>query len=60
MAYYNNRKEPVEQVETMVWSCTSETCSGWMRTDYSFDKEPVCPLCKSEMKKEERLLPKID
>ncbi|MDL4840311.1 cold-shock protein [Aquibacillus rhizosphaerae] len=59
MAYYNNRKEPVPEVETIVWACTNESCPGWMREDYSFDKVPACPLCKSEMVKEERVLPKL-
>ncbi len=59
MAYYNNKKEPVEEVETTVWSCTSESCAGWMREDYSFETEPVCPLCQAEMTKETRVLPKL-
>lgn len=60
MAYYNNKKEPAKEVETKVWACTSDSCAGWMREDYSFDKEPSCPLCKSEMVREERTLPEIN
>ncbi|WP_186577062.1 cold-shock protein [Aquibacillus kalidii] len=60
MAYYNNKREPVPEVETSIWSCTSDDCSGWMRENYSFDKEPACPLCKAEMEKEVRTLPKLD
>lgn len=59
MAYYNNRREPVEEIETTVWSCVSESCQGWMRADYSFDKEPACPLCGSEMEEETRVIPKL-
>ncbi|MCZ0702133.1 hypothetical protein J2T56_001533 [Natronobacillus azotifigens] len=59
MAYYNNKREPVEEVETVVWSCNSEECAGWMRADYSFDTEPACPLCQSEMTEETRVLPKL-
>lgn len=59
MAYYNNKREPVEEVETVVWSCVSEDCAGWMRAAYSFDKEPACPLCKAEMIEETRVLPKL-
>ena len=59
MAYYNNKREPVEEIETKVWACSSESCSGWMREDYSFETEPVCPLCQSEMARETRVLPKL-
>lgn len=59
MAYYNNKKEPVEEVETAVWSCKSDDCAGWMRADYSFEKEPACPLCQTEMEEETRVLPKL-
>lgn len=59
MAYNNKKKEPVEEVDTMVWSCVSDSCSGWMREDYSFETEPTCPLCQSEMTKETRVLPKL-
>ncbi|MRH41929.1 cold-shock protein [Aquibacillus halophilus] len=60
MAYYNNKREPVPEVETVVWSCTSESCAGWMRESFSFEEEPKCPLCKSEMVKETRTIAKID
>lgn len=59
MAYYNNKREPVEEIETEVWSCSSESCPGWMREAYSFEKEPECPLCQSEMTRETRVLPKL-
>ena len=59
VAYYNNRREPVEEVDTKIWSCTNEECAGWMRVDYSFDEKPACPLCESEMVQETKVLPKI-
>ena len=59
MAYYNNRREPVEEIETKIWSCTNEECSGWMRVDYSFEEKPTCPLCHAEMIEEMKVLPKI-
>ncbi|MFC4401806.1 cold-shock protein [Gracilibacillus xinjiangensis] len=59
MAYFNNQKEPVKNVETNVWSCVSEDCQGWMRENYSFDKKPVCPICQSEMEKEVRVVPEM-
>ncbi|QTN00461.1 cold-shock protein [Sediminibacillus dalangtanensis] len=59
MAYYNNKKEPAPEVETTIWSCTSEDCSGWMREDFSFEETPKCPLCQSTMEKETKTLPQI-
>lgn len=60
MAFSRGPKEPVPEVETSVWACTSESCQGWMRESFSFDTEPTCPLCSSNMKQETRLLPKLD
>jgi hypothetical protein len=60
MAFYSrNQSEPVPEVETQVWSCTNDGCSGWMRDTFSFEKKPVCPLCQSEMEAETRILPEI-
>lgn len=60
MSFSRGPKEPLPEVETTVWSCSSEECQGWMREAYSFSEEPECPLCKSSMKKEVRMLPKLD
>jgi predicted Zn-ribbon and HTH transcriptional regulator len=60
LAFNKNRREPVPEVETSIWACTNETCSGFMRDAYSFNEEPKCPLCQSEMVKETRLLPVLD
>ncbi|GGL42600.1 cold-shock protein [Sporolactobacillus putidus] len=60
MGFNRGPQEPVPEAETAVWTCTSETCSGWMRDAFSFDSHPKCPLCHSEMKKEMRMLPVID
>ncbi|WP_067843284.1 cold-shock protein [Amphibacillus sediminis] len=59
MAYYNNRREPVEEEETRIWTCTNDDCQGWMRAAYSFKKKPSCPLCQSDMHAETKLLPKL-
>ncbi|WP_017470781.1 cold-shock protein [Amphibacillus jilinensis] len=56
---YNNKQEPVEEVETKVWSCTNDSCPGWMRVDYAFDAKPECPLCQAKMIEEVRVLPKL-
>ena len=57
---FNKREEKPEEVETEVWSCTSEDCPGWMRNNFSFEEEPSCPLCKSVMTQETRVLPKLE
>jgi len=60
VAFSRGQKEPLPEVETNVWSCTSEDCQGWMRESFSFAKEPECPLCKTEMKLEVRMLPGLE
>lgn len=60
LAFSRGPKEPLPEVETKVWSCTSEDCQGWMRESFSFESEPKCPLCKSTMEPEVRMLPKLD
>jgi hypothetical protein len=60
LAFNKNRREPVPEVETSIWACTNETCSGFMRDAYSFNEEPKCPLCQSDMVRETRLLPVLD
>lgn len=59
MSFARGPKEPVEEVDTKVWVCTGETCQGWMRESYSFETNPECPLCESEMIQEVRSLPKL-
>ncbi|GMA65370.1 cold-shock protein [Alicyclobacillus fastidiosus] len=51
--------EVVPNVETPVWSCTSDTCNVWMRQNFSFDAEPRCPICQSPMTQDVRELPEI-
>lgn len=59
MAFSRGPKEPIPEVETNVWSCTSEECQGWMREAFSFQVEPSCPLCDGNMELEVRVLPEI-
>lgn len=59
MSFSRGPKEPVQEVETTIWTCTSEECNGWMRESWSFNDEPKCPLCKSSMTQEVRVLPEI-
>ncbi|HLR22765.1 MAG TPA: cold-shock protein [Pseudogracilibacillus sp.] len=59
MAFQRGPKEPVQEVETNIWSCTNESCQGWMRESFTFEKEPACPLCESEMALEVKVLPEL-
>lgn len=60
VGFSRGRREPLPEVETIVWSCTNDDCNGWMRDSFSFQEEPNCPLCESEMLKETRVLPKLE
>lgn len=56
---YNSRKKPLEDIPeeiTAIWSCTNDSCNGWMRDNFSFAAEPVCPQCNSSMAKSEKKL----
>lgn len=57
MNYRKKTIEEIPEVLTPVWSCTSDSCNGWMRDDFTFDYSPVCPLCSSTMEKGDRMLP---
>jgi hypothetical protein len=59
MAFSRKPVEPIPEVETKIWSCTNEDCNGWMRDAFSFDETPECPLCKSEMEREVKVLPDL-
>ncbi|ASN07320.1 cold-shock protein [Virgibacillus necropolis] len=59
MSFSRGPKEPLPEVETKVWTCSSEECQGWMRESFSFEEEPKCPLCKSSMETETRMLPEL-
>jgi len=60
VAFSRGQKEPLPEVETNVWACTSEECQGWMRESFSFQKEPACPLCNATMEQEVRILPALE
>lgn len=59
MAFSRGPKEPLPEVETKVWACTNGDCQGWMRESFSFEAEPECPLCQSNMEQETRMLPEL-
>ncbi|GGG16596.1 cold-shock protein [Paenibacillus abyssi] len=57
MYFSKKSKEPLELVQTSIWMCCEDECFGWMRENFSFDKEPLCPLCSSNMEKKTKMLP---
>lgn len=60
---YNSRRKPLDEAEavmTAIWSCTNETCKGWMRSNFSFSDQPVCPQCGSGMQKGEKKLQVVE
>ncbi|WP_010532095.1 cold-shock protein [Lentibacillus jeotgali] len=60
MSFSRGPKQPIPEVETNVWSCTNDSCAGWMRESFSFNEDPECPLCQSSMAKEVRVLPELE
>jgi len=59
MAFMRRQAESVPEADTVVWSCSDQNCTGWMRLGFSFDDEPDCPFCHAPMVKEIRRLPEI-
>ncbi|WP_035101887.1 cold-inducible protein YdjO-related protein [Aneurinibacillus terranovensis] len=59
MAFMRGKQqvEEVEKYDIAIWNCDNPDCNAWMRQLYSFEKDPVCPLCQSTMSQEIRLLP---
>lgn len=45
-------------VDTEIYSCTDDSCIGWMRKDFVAD-DLLCPMCGNEMVHQMRELPKI-
>ncbi len=59
MAFRRGPQEPIPEEETVVWACTNEECTCWMRDAFSTEEKSICPICKSEMAKRDRVLPVI-
>lgn len=57
MFYAKKAALPIEEVQTTVWSCSNEQCDCWMRENFSFHNEPLCPICESHMIQGIRMLP---
>ncbi|MBD2864585.1 cold-shock protein [Paenibacillus oceani] len=56
--YYSRRKplDEIPQELTLVWSCTNDKCNGWIRDNFSFSNQPICPQCQSAMAKTEKMI----
>ncbi|XEC97770.1 cold-shock protein [Paenibacillus tarimensis] len=56
--YYSKKQvEPIPEEQTAIWTCSKDGCGCWMRSDFSFQAEPVCPICNSAMSEDMKLLP---
>ena len=55
-----NQEDAIENimVSTEVYSCSDDSCKGWMRKDFATD-DLLCPMCGNETIMEFRDLPKI-
>lgn len=55
-----NNEEKLENilVDTEVYSCSDDSCIGWMRKDFATD-DLNCPMCGNGMNLETRELPKM-
>jgi hypothetical protein len=58
--YFSKKNmEQVPEEETAVWSCSTTNCSCWMRENFSFEESPICPICKSVMVRDMKMLPSL-
>lgn len=57
--FFNRKKEPdpVEEVDTDIWRCVVDSCTGWARKEYFFSQEPICPFCENDMISDTKMLP---
>lgn len=59
MAYRGKPVEDLPHVETIIWTCNSVDCNGWVRDNFAFANEPVCHLCHSPMVRSVKMLPEL-
>ncbi|MBP1997075.1 cold-shock protein [Paenibacillus eucommiae] len=57
MYFRKKSLEDIPEEDTMVWSCSSESCKGWMRDNFSFEHAPTCGVCFSPMISSKKMLP---
>ncbi|WP_176215181.1 cold-inducible protein YdjO-related protein [Cytobacillus gottheilii] len=62
MVFFNRKGQDdtpeVVMLDTEVYSCSTESCNGWMRKDFA-SADLKCPLCGNETTAEIRELPAI-
>ncbi|WP_163102676.1 cold-inducible protein YdjO-related protein [Peribacillus alkalitolerans] len=59
--YFSKKQQDFEEViieNTVVFSCITDTCNGWMRKEFATDAL-LCPFCGNDMVEEVRELPRI-
>ncbi|WP_409270299.1 cold-inducible protein YdjO-related protein [Neobacillus sp. SCS-31] len=54
----SNEKEEEQLVSTEIYSCSDDSCIGWMRKNFVSD-DLLCPMCGSSMDAQLRDLPKM-
>ncbi|SEC47884.1 cold-shock protein [Paenibacillus sp. GP183] len=59
MYFSKKNMEAVPEEQTSVWMCSTENCTCWMRENFSFEESPICPICKSVMVREMKMLPNL-
>ncbi|TCZ76347.1 cold-shock protein [Paenibacillus albiflavus] len=59
MYFSKKNMEPIQEETTSVWICSEDTCSCWMRENFSFEESPACPICSSVMVKNTKMLPSL-
>jgi hypothetical protein len=53
----NKSQEEIPCGTTVIWSCTSEGCTCWMRDNFAFEAAPTCWKCHAPMASSEKSLP---
>jgi hypothetical protein len=57
------RKRSLEDLpleNTVIWSCETEGCKGWMRDNFAFETVPTCSQCHATMVRSEKMLPALE
>ncbi|WP_404822282.1 cold-shock protein [Paenibacillus lycopersici] len=55
--FSKKQAEPIPEEDTPIWTCTNDSCTCWMRSDFSFGEHPSCPICHSSMTSDIKSLP---
>lgn len=55
----SKREDSKPLYKTEVWECANDDCPCWMRKGLTFEEQPKCPMCGSDMVPGERMLPRV-